>query len=85
MHDRSCRGQEDIAYGERVSQYVLEAFVDGAWLELTRGSAIGHKKIDAFAPVSADKVRLRVLKSAASPRIKTWRFIAAGNNSWIFT
>ncbi|MCM3257416.1 alpha-L-fucosidase [Paenibacillus lautus] len=69
---------EDIAYGERVSQYVLEAFVDGEWLELTRGSAIGHKKIDAFAPVAADKVRLRVLRSAASPRIKNMAVYRCG-------
>lgn len=61
---------EEIAYGERISQYVLEAFVGGEWLELTRGSAIGHKKIDAFSPVTTDKVRLRVLEAAASPVIK---------------
>ena len=71
---------EDIAFGERVSQYVLEAFVDGEWLELTRG-LIGHKKIDAFSQVTADKVRMRVLESA-SPKIKVWR-LTAGNKRWI--
>lgn len=61
---------EDIAYGERVLEYVLEAYADGAWTELKRGSAIGHKKIDAFAPVAAEKLRLRVTQAAAEPVIR---------------
>lgn len=61
---------EDIAYGERVYQYVLEACVNEEWLELKRGSAIGHKKIDEFPAVSTDAVRLRVLESVADPKIK---------------
>ena len=71
---------EDIAFGERVSQYVLEAFVDGEWLELTRGAAIGHKKIDAFSQVTADKVRMRVLESAQVRKSKVWRLTARGIN-----
>jgi alpha-L-fucosidase len=61
---------EDIAYGERVEGYVLEAYSNGEWLELKRGSAIGHKKIDAFPPVYADKLRLRVTEASASPEIR---------------
>ncbi|WP_256717211.1 MULTISPECIES: alpha-L-fucosidase [Paenibacillus] len=61
---------EDIAYGERVEGYMLEAYSNGAWLELKRGSSIGHKKIDAFPPVVAEKIRLRVSEAAASPKIR---------------
>ncbi|MNP62129.1 hypothetical protein D3C76_1573790 [compost metagenome] len=61
---------EDIAYGERVGAYVLEAYSNGAWLELKRGSAIGHKKIDAFPPICTEKIRLRVPVAAASPKIR---------------
>ncbi|WP_232729931.1 alpha-L-fucosidase [Paenibacillus phocaensis] len=61
---------EDLAYGERVLEYVLEAQVDGEWLALKRGSAIGHKKIDAVAPVRTDKIRLRIAKASAEPKIR---------------
>ncbi|MNY74061.1 hypothetical protein D3C86_2129980 [compost metagenome] len=61
---------EDVAYGERVGAYVLEAYSNGAWLELKRGSAIGHKKIDAFPPICTEKIRLRVLLTTASPKIR---------------
>lgn len=61
---------EDIAYGERVRQYVIEAWSGGEWVELVRGSAIGHKKIDRFQPLGADKVRLRVLEAVEEPVVR---------------
>ncbi|WP_230202633.1 alpha-L-fucosidase [Paenibacillus ihumii] len=61
---------EDIAYGERVRQYVLEAYTDGAWRKIVDGTAIGHKKIDAVTPVLAEKIRLQITEAAADPMIR---------------
>ncbi|WP_456289307.1 alpha-L-fucosidase [Paenibacillus sp. AK002] len=61
---------EDIAHGERVREYVLEAFSHGEWKELVRGSAIGHKKIDRFDTVEADQLRVRILSSVEQPLIR---------------
>ena len=61
---------ENILGGERVREYVVEGLADGQWQELCRGSSIGHKKIDQFAPTEVSKIRLRVVKSAAEPRIR---------------
>ena len=61
---------EDIREGERVREYVLEGFADGAWHQLCEGTAIGHKKIDRFAPVEVSKLRLRVTRAAAEPLIR---------------
>ena len=61
---------EEITQGERVLEYVVEGRIAGAWKELAKGTAIGHKKIDRIAPVTVDAVRLRVLKSAATPKIR---------------
>ncbi|WP_051775507.1 alpha-L-fucosidase [Paenibacillus tyrfis] len=62
---------EDIRYGEHIREYSLEAMLDGRWIELVRGSAVGHKKIDRFAPVRTDRIRLNVLDSAAVPKIRS--------------
>lgn len=61
---------EEIAEGERVREYVIEGLVNGAWRQLCEGTAIGHKKIDRFAPVEAAKLRLRITRAAAEPRIR---------------
>jgi alpha-L-fucosidase len=62
--------QEQITEGERVRSYVLEVWADGAWREICRGESIGHKRIQRFDPVTTDRVRLRVLDSAAEPLIR---------------
>lgn len=61
---------EDLSQGERVRAYVIEGLVGGAWKPLCEGAAIGHKKIDRFAPVEASHLRLRVLKSVGRPMIR---------------
>ena len=61
---------EDIAHGERVREYVLEAFSHGEWKELVRGSANGHKKIDRFDTVETDQLRVRILSSVEQPLIR---------------
>ena len=38
-----------------------------AWKEICRGSAVGHKRIDRFAPVEVSRVRWRALDSMAEP------------------
>lgn len=61
---------EDIAHGERVREYVLEAYSQGEWKELVRGSAIGHKKIDRFDTIETDQLRVRILSSVEQPLIR---------------
>lgn len=61
---------EAIAEGERVRAYVLEAEQQGQWVELVKGSAIGHKKIDRFATVRTKQLRLRVTASVETPLIR---------------
>jgi alpha-L-fucosidase len=61
---------EDIRQGERVREYIVEGFADGIWRELCEGTAIGHKKIDRFAPVEVSQLRLRVTSAAAEPMIR---------------
>ncbi|MBB6673812.1 alpha-L-fucosidase [Cohnella nanjingensis] len=64
---------EDIAHGERVRNYVLEARQDGQWIELARGSAIGHKKIDRFDTIETNQLRVRVLEEAGHPLFRSFR------------
>jgi alpha-L-fucosidase len=61
---------EDIAFGERVREYVIEGNSGEQWFAIARGISIGHKKIDRFEPVRVSKIRFRCLNSAATPVIR---------------
>lgn len=69
--------QEPIEYGQRVKSFLIEAYVDGEWIELkdellseNEGlTTIGHKRIVCFPAVETDKVRLSVLDSKCEPLI----------------
>lgn len=61
---------EDIRQGERVRKYAIEGLVAGKWVELAHGSAIGHKKLDRFAPVEVAAVRFSVQDAVGEPVLR---------------
>ena len=70
--------EEDIALGQRVKKFTLEALVDGEWLPLTDELAedgdglttIGHRRIICFPTVKASKLRFTIVDTKAEPVIK---------------
>ena len=70
--------EEDIALGQRVKKFTLEAFVDGAWQPLTDElvengdglTTIGHRRIICFPTVTATKLRFTITDTKAEPVIK---------------
>ena len=70
--------EEDIALGQRVKKFTLEALVDGEWLPLTDELAedgdglttIGHRRIICFPTVKASKFRFTIEDTKAEPVIK---------------
>lgn len=69
---------EDIAQGERVHAYTIEAEVGGEWKPVASGSAIGHKKIDRIEPTRTSRIRIRVTEEAAEPHIRSLAAYSAG-------
>ena len=63
--------------GQAVRRYAVEIWDGQAWKEVARAEAIGHKKIDTFAPVTAQKVRLHILSSAGVARIREFQVFDA--------
>jgi hypothetical protein len=70
--------QEQIACGERVRDHAVEGLVDGKWIELAKGAVIGHKWIHRFKPQKVSSVRLRVIKSQAPPKIRSFSCFMIG-------
>ncbi len=64
--------------GQHVQKYAIEAWEKGRWRRVAEGRAMGHKKIDAFAPVTAARVRLRILASEGEARIREFQLYDTG-------
>jgi alpha-L-fucosidase len=69
---------EWLTGGQLVQKYRIEVFVDGRWKTLVAEEAIGHKKIDHFAPVTAQRVRLNILTSSGEARIREFQLFSIG-------
>ena len=70
--------EEDIAQGQRVRKFSLEAEVDGKWQPLKDAlvdegdglTIIGHRRIICFPTIKATKLRFTILDSKCEPIIK---------------
>ncbi|MGL4852511.1 MAG: alpha-L-fucosidase, partial [Phocaeicola sp.] len=63
--------QEDLKYGQRVLSYTIEGLTEAdQWIELYKGTSIGHKKIDFFKAASVKSVRILFDSYKAEPMIK---------------
>jgi len=61
--------REYIPLGQRIEEYSLEAHDGRAWRAFAKGTTIGYKKLDRFAPVTASRVRLVISKARAAPLV----------------
>lgn len=64
--------REDIAKGERILSYLLQAKVKGRWQNLYKGSVIGNMRIITFPQVTATALRIMVKESTQPPVIQTF-------------
>ena len=50
--------QEPIRFGQRISQFAVEARVGGEWIRIANATTIGYKRILRIDGVEADAVRI---------------------------
>ncbi len=60
--------EEAIALGQSIEHYEIE-FWDGDWQRLSRGTTIGHRKIDRVPAVSAGRLRVTATSRRGAPRL----------------
>ncbi|MFZ0860653.1 MAG: alpha-L-fucosidase [Candidatus Sulfotelmatobacter sp.] len=64
---------EWLVDGQKVQKYAIQIMDGAKWKTIYSGTTIGHKKIDLFPPVSAEHVRLNILSSSGTPRIREFQ------------
>lgn len=55
--------QEQIRVGQRIEAFALDIWKSGNWQEIAQATVVGYKRLLRFAPVTASRLRLRILAS----------------------
>ena len=69
--------QENIAVGQRVESFRLEAWTGKTWREITKGTTVGYKCLLRFPSVTAAKVRIVIERSRMSPTLSLFGLFKA--------
>jgi alpha-L-fucosidase len=64
---------EWLVEGQHVQKYSIDVWQAGHWKTVVQSEAIGHKKIDRFAAVTAQRIRLNLLATSGEARIREFR------------
>jgi alpha-L-fucosidase len=69
--------QENIAVGQRVEAFRLEAWTGQIWKEIARGTTIGYKRLLRFPSMTSAKVRIVIERSRTSPTLSSFGLFKA--------
>ncbi len=66
--------KEDIRKGENIRRYVVQGEVGNKWADIAAGQSVGHKRIQAFTPVTTQKLRFRIQEASGNAAVKEITF-----------
>lgn len=72
---------ERLNNGQHIERFRVEAWDGKSWKTAVEGNAIGHKRIDGFAPATATRIRLNILSSTAEAEIREFQVYRVGSRS----
>ena len=64
---------EWLNQGQVIQRYRIQVWQNQQWQTVVSSYAIGHKKIDHFPAVTTDRVRLEILSSVGTARIREFQ------------
>ena len=61
--------QEDIAKGQRVEDFLVEVYSNGAWQYAAEGTTVGYKRLLRFSDCTPEKIRITIRSTRATANI----------------
>jgi alpha-L-fucosidase len=61
--------QENIRIGQRIEEFILEAWDGKTWAPVAKGTTVGYKRLLRFPETTAQKIRLVISKSRTHPTL----------------
>ncbi len=77
---------EDYRQGHRIREFVVEGrTVDGQWVDLNRGTAVGRKRVVMFDPVTVTRLALRITRHVNEPIVRNFfAYFVEGDNRFLY-
>lgn len=69
--------QEQIRYGQRVKQFSVQGKVGEEWVDLTKGTTIGYKRILRFTPADVTAIKVKIEDAKACPTLNSIQVYAS--------
>ncbi|MFC1659867.1 alpha-L-fucosidase [Gemmatimonadota bacterium] len=63
--------REPVRFGQRISAFSVEAWVDGSWTPLARGTTVGFKRLLRIPVVRTDRIRVVIEDALSTPALST--------------
>jgi alpha-L-fucosidase len=61
--------QEDISKGQRVEEFIIEAYINDEWHYIAQGTTIGYKRLIRFSDTIAEKIRVAIKRTRKDANI----------------
>ena len=61
--------QEDIAKGQRIEDFLVEVYCNGAWQYAAEGTTVGYKRLLRFSDCQPEKIRVTIRSTRATANI----------------
>lgn len=61
--------QEDIAKGQRVEDFLVEAYSNGSWRYMAEGTTVGYKRLIRFSDMEVDRIRVTIRSARGKANI----------------
>jgi len=71
--------QEPIRFGQRISEFAIDARMDGEWIEIALGTTVGYKRLLRIPGVETDRVRIRIERANSVPALSNVGLFRASN------
>jgi alpha-L-fucosidase len=55
--------QEPIRFGQRISEFKIQAMIGYKWEDIAKGTTIGYKRLLRFSPVTTDRLRIIIIRA----------------------
>ena len=61
--------QEDISKGQRIEEFIIEAYINDEWHYIAEGTTIGYKRLIRFSDTIAEKMRVTIKRTRKDANI----------------